>query len=127
MNEQKATFTWHYYVMALGALGAMLSASLGSVNGVITGLALSLVSLPKLPLKTLTRLGFMAAFVGLYVFGFPEPDVVREKMARQHIPMPSSEPSQAQVPLSSESSMGQASVSASSDAIEVESGESELP
>ncbi len=65
MNEQKATFTWHYYVMALGALGAMLSASLGSVNGVITGLALSLVSLPKLPLKTLTRLGFMAAFLGL--------------------------------------------------------------
>jgi hypothetical protein len=29
----------------------------------------------------------MAAFVGLYVFSFPDPDVVREKMAGQHIPM----------------------------------------
>lgn len=87
MNEQKAKFTWHYYVMASGALLAMLAGTLGSVSGVITGLSLSLVSLPRLPLKTLTRLAFMAAFVGLYVFSFPDPDVVREKMAGQHIPM----------------------------------------
>jgi len=87
MNEQKAKFTWHYYVMASGALLAMLAGSLGSINGVVTGLALSLVSLPRLPLKTLTRLAFMAAFVGLYVYAFPDPDVVREKMAGQHIPM----------------------------------------
>ncbi|VAW47556.1 hypothetical protein MNBD_GAMMA04-1072 [hydrothermal vent metagenome] len=87
MNEQKAKFTWHYYVMATGALLAMLSGTLGSVNGVITGLSLSLVSLPRLPLKTLTRLAFMAAFIGLYVFSFPDPDVVRDKMAGQHIPM----------------------------------------
>ncbi|MCF6298476.1 MAG: hypothetical protein L3J01_01200 [Thiomicrorhabdus sp.] len=87
MNEQKAKFTWHYYVMASGALLAMLAATLGSVSGVITGLSLSLVSLTRLPLKTPTRLAFMAAFVGLYVFSFPDPDVVREKMEGQHIPM----------------------------------------
>ncbi len=87
MNAQKAKFTWHYYIMASGALLAMLAGTLGSVNGVVTGLALSLVSLPRLQLKTLTRLAFMAAFVGLYVYAFPDPDVVREKMAGQHIPM----------------------------------------
>ncbi|GEM_PF-1195557 len=87
MNEQKAKFTWHYYIMASGALLAMLAGTLGSVSGVITGLSLSLVSLPRLPLKTLTRLGFMVAFVVLYVFSFPDPDVVREKMAGKHIPM----------------------------------------
>ncbi|MCF6345567.1 MAG: hypothetical protein L3J00_03755 [Thiomicrorhabdus sp.] len=87
MNEQKAKFTWHYYIMASGALLAMLAGTLGSINGVVTGLALSLVSLPRLQLKTLTRLAFMAAFVGLYVYAFPDPDVVREKMAGQHIPM----------------------------------------
>ncbi len=87
MNGQKAKFTWHYYVMASGALLAMLAGTLGSINGVVTGLALSLVSLPRLQLKTLTRLAFMAAFVGLYAYTFPDPDVVREKMAGQHIPM----------------------------------------
>lgn len=87
MNEQKAKFTWHYYVMASGALLAMLAGTLGSMSGVITGLSLSLVSLPRLPLKTLTRLAFMVAFVGLYVFAFPDPDMVRKKMAGQHIPM----------------------------------------
>jgi len=87
MNAQKAKFTWHYYIMASGALLAMLAGTLGSINGVVTGLALSLVSLPRLQLKTLTRLAFMAAFVGLYVYAFPDPDVVREKMAGQHIPM----------------------------------------
>lgn len=87
MNGQKAKFTWHYYVMASGALLAMLAGTLGSTNGVVTGLALSLVSLPRLQLKTLTRLAFMAAFVGLYAYTFPDPDVVREKMAGQHVPM----------------------------------------
>ena len=87
MNEQKAKFTWHYYVMGSGALLAMLAGTLDSFSGVITGLSLSLVSLPRLPLKTLTRLGFMAAFMVLYVFSFPSPDVVREKMAGQHVPM----------------------------------------
>ncbi len=87
MNKQKAKFTWHYYSMAAGALLAMLAGSLSALNGVITGLALCLVSFPGLPLKPFTRLGFMAAFLGLYVYSFPDADVVREKMAGQHIPM----------------------------------------
>jgi len=89
MNEQKAKFTWHYYVMAFGALLAMLAATLGSVGGIASGLALAVVSHSRLPLKLMTRFAFMTVFLGLYVFSFPDPDVVRDMMAGKHLPMTS--------------------------------------
>lgn len=80
MNEQKAKFTWHYYVMAFGALLAMLAATLGASGGIVSGLALVIISHPRIPFKSVTRILFMVIFMILYVFAFPDADVVREIM-----------------------------------------------
>lgn len=81
MNEEKAKFTWHYYVMAFGALLAMLAATLGSVGGIVSGLAIAVISHPRIPFQGLTRFVFYILFFILYVFAFPDADVVREMMA----------------------------------------------
>lgn len=81
MNQEKAKFTWHYYVMALGALMAMLSATLGSFSGIVIGLAIAIISLPRLPFQGLTRFVFYILFIILYVLAFPDADVVREMMS----------------------------------------------
>jgi len=83
MNEQKAKFTWHYYVMAFGALLAMLAATLGTIGGIVSGLAIAVISLPKLQLKGGARFVFYVLFMILYVFAFPDADVVREMMSNQ--------------------------------------------
>jgi len=83
MNEEKAKFTWHYYVMAFGALLAMLAATLGSLGGIVSGLAIAILSLPRLQFKITTRFFFYLLFMILYVFAFPEPEVVREMMNQQ--------------------------------------------
>lgn len=83
MNEQKAKFTWHYYVMAFGALLAMLAATLGSLGGIVSGLAIAVLSHPKIQFQGLTRFVFYALFIILYVFAFPDPEVVREMMSQQ--------------------------------------------
>ncbi|GKT12080.1 MAG: translocator protein [Thiomicrorhabdus sp.] len=87
MKEQKAKYSWHYYVMAMGALMAMLAGTLGSIGGIAAGLALAVVSHSALPFKTMTRFAFMIMFTGLYIFSFPDPEVVRDIMSGQHIPM----------------------------------------
>ena len=84
MKAEKAKYSWHYYVMATGALGAMLAATLGSIGGIAAGLALAVVSHSALPFKTMTRFAFMVIFTGLYIFSFPDPSVVRDLMANQH-------------------------------------------
>lgn len=81
MNEQKAKFTWHYYSMAIGALMAMLAATVGSVGGIVAGLAFAIVSHPRLPFQGIGRFVFLILFVILFVFAFPEPAVIREMMA----------------------------------------------
>lgn len=81
MNEEKAKFTWHYYFMAFGALLAMLAATLGALGGIVSGLAIAIISHPRLPFQGLTRFVFYVLFFILYVFAFPDPDVVREMMA----------------------------------------------
>lgn len=81
MNPEKAKFTWHYYVMAAGALLAMLAGTLGSMGGVVAGIAIAIVSLPKLQFQGLTRFVFYVLFLVIYVFAFPDPEVVREMMA----------------------------------------------
>ena len=82
MNEEKAKFTWHYYVMAFGALLAMLAATLGAVGGIVSGLAIAIISHPRLPFQGLTRFVFYVLFMVLYVLAFPDPDVVREMMSQ---------------------------------------------
>lgn len=82
MNQEKAKFTWHYYMMALGALLAMLGATLSSLGAVFTGLSIAIISHPKLNLSLPVRVVFYALFFALYVIAFPDPDVVREMMAK---------------------------------------------
>lgn len=81
MNEQKAKFTWHYYVMAFGALLAMLAATLGSLGGIVSGLAIAILSHPKIQFQGVGRFVFYILFMILYVFAFPDPEVVREMMS----------------------------------------------
>jgi len=87
MNEQKAKFTWHYYVMAFGALLAMLAATLGTLGGIVSGLAIAILSHPKLQFQGVGRFVFYILFMILYVFAFPEPEVVREMMSNAQNPV----------------------------------------
>ena len=80
MNEQKAKFTWHYYMMALGALLAMLATTVGSVGGIVSGLAIAVISHPVLNLSMPIRVLFYALFLVLYGMAFPDPEVIREMM-----------------------------------------------
>ncbi|WP_321323833.1 hypothetical protein [Thiomicrorhabdus sp.] len=80
MNEKKAKFTWHYYVMAFGALLAMLAATLGTLGGIVSGLAIAIISHPKIQFQGVARFVFYVLFMILYVFAFPDADVVREMM-----------------------------------------------
>ncbi|WP_319381718.1 hypothetical protein [Thiomicrorhabdus sp.] len=81
MSTEKAMFTWHYYFMALGALLAMLAATLGAWGGIVSGLAFAIVSHPRLRFQGLGRFVFLVLFAVIYVFAFPDPAVVREMMA----------------------------------------------
>ena len=83
MNQEKAKFTWHYYMMAAGALLAMLAATLGAIGGIAAGVAVAIISLPKLQFQGLTRIVFYILFIVIYVFAFPDPSVVREMMATE--------------------------------------------
>ncbi|CAN8139142.1 conserved hypothetical protein [uncultured Thiomicrorhabdus sp.] len=82
MNQAKAKFTWHYYVMAFGALLAMLAATLGAWGGVVSGLAIAVLSHPKIQFQGVGRFVFYAIFLVIYVFAFPDPEVVREMMSQ---------------------------------------------
>jgi len=46
VNTEKAKFTWHYYLMALGALMVMLAATLSAWSAVVVALAFSLLTHP---------------------------------------------------------------------------------
>lgn len=87
MNAQKAKFTWHYYVMAVGALLAMLAATLSTMGGVVSGLAIAIISHPKIPFKGVSRWVFLTLFAILYVFAFPDPEVIREMMTESNQPL----------------------------------------
>lgn len=80
MQQAKAKFTWHYYAMALGVLLALMAATLSAWGSVVSALSFSIVSHPRLQFKGLTRFFFLAAFSILYIFAFPEADVVRAMM-----------------------------------------------
>ncbi|MBN2865819.1 MAG: hypothetical protein JXK16_07415 [Thiotrichales bacterium] len=81
MKEEKAKFTWHYYGMALGALMAMLAGTLGSVGGIVSGVAFAILCHPVIKFQGVGRFIFLILFMILYVFAFPDADVVREMMS----------------------------------------------
>lgn len=83
MQKPKPKFTWHYYLMAFGALLAMLAATLSAFGGIVAGLAIAVISHPRLRFQGLTRWVFVVLFMLIYIVAFPDPDVVREMMAKQ--------------------------------------------
>ena len=80
MKEEKAKFTWHYYGMAFGALMAMLAATLGSAGGIVSAIAFGVLCHPVIKFQGVGRFIFLILFAILYVFAFPDADVVREMM-----------------------------------------------
>ena len=82
MNQPRPKFTWHYYLMALGALLAMLAATLSAVGGIVAGLAIMVISHPKLQFQGLARWVFFVLFMLIYIVSFPDPEVIREMMAQ---------------------------------------------
>lgn len=81
MKQEKAKFTWHYYGMATGALLAMLAGTVGSTGGIVSGIAFAILCHPVIKFKGVGRFVFLTLFMILYVFAFPDPDVVREMMS----------------------------------------------
>lgn len=83
MSQPRPKFTWHYYLMAFGALLAMLAATLSAVGGIVSGIAIMVVSHPRLQFQGLARGVFVVLFLIIYVIAFPDPEVVRQMMAME--------------------------------------------
>ncbi len=86
MSSKKPKFTWHYYSMAFGALGAMLAATLSAWSALFCAIGFALLSHPVLPFKSLTRTVFLVMFLILYVFAFPDANVVQDMMSATPTP-----------------------------------------
>lgn len=82
MSQPRPKFTWHYYLMAFGALLAMLAATLSAVGGIVSGLAIAIISHPRLQFQGLARGVFVVLFLLLYAISFPDPEVIRQMMAQ---------------------------------------------
>jgi hypothetical protein len=82
-SSPKAKFTWHYYLMAFGALMAMLAATLASWSGVVSALSFVVMSHPVVKLPGIGRFIMLVIFAVLYVFSFPDPSVVKEMMSNE--------------------------------------------
>lgn len=81
MSKERLKFTWHYYGMALGVLGALLGATLSAWGAVVSGVSFAILCHPLLRFQGVTRFVFLILFIILYLFAFPDPEVVREMMA----------------------------------------------
>jgi len=77
VKAEKAKFTWHYYGMAVGALMAMLAGTVGSTGGIVSGIAFAILCHAVIKFQGVGRFLFLILFAILYVFAFPEPDVIR--------------------------------------------------
>ena len=82
MSQPRPKFTWHYYLMAFGALLAMLAATLSAVGGIVSGVAIMIISHPRLQFQGLARGVFVVLFLAIYAISFPDPEVIREMMAQ---------------------------------------------
>jgi len=78
---KKAKFTWHYYLMAFGALMAMLAATLSAWSGVVSALSFIVMSHPVVKLPGIGRFVMLILFAVFFIFAFPDPSVVQEMMS----------------------------------------------
>jgi len=79
--KPKAKFTWHYYLMAFGALMAMLAATVSATSGVVSALAFVIMSHPVVKLPGIGRFVMLIIFAVFFIFAFPDPSVVQEMMS----------------------------------------------
>ncbi len=80
MQKERPPFTWHYYVMAVGVLFALMAATLGAWGSFVSGLGFAILAHPVVRFSGPTRTVFLLVFAVMYVFAFPDPDVVRAVM-----------------------------------------------
>lgn len=80
MQKERQPFTWHYYVMALGALAALMAGTLGAWSSVVSAVAFAILAHPVIRFSGPTRTVLLLVFAVMYVFAFPDADSVRDLM-----------------------------------------------
>jgi hypothetical protein len=80
MDKPRPPFTWHYYVMGLGALALLMALTLGAWGSAVSALGFAVLAHPHLQFSGPTRTVFLLIFVAMYVFAFPDADSVRAIM-----------------------------------------------
>ncbi len=83
-KQARPPFTWHYYLMALGILMALLALTLSAWGSAIAAVGFAFVFLPNLLFKFHTRIILAILFAVVYVMGFPPAEVVIEMMNTGH-------------------------------------------
>lgn len=81
MNPPKAKFTWHYYLMAFGALMGLMALTLSAWSAAVSALGFMIFTLPAVQFKAPTRFIILALFAAFYYTAFPDASVVQEMMA----------------------------------------------
>ncbi|SFR50723.1 hypothetical protein [Thiomicrospira sp. ALE5] len=79
-NSPKPKFTWHYYMMGLGAFASLVALTLVAWSALASAVAFMIVSHPVLRLTGALRLVFLVLFAVMYVFSFPSMEIIQAKM-----------------------------------------------
>lgn len=82
MQPPKPKFTWHYYMMGLGAFAGLIAISLLAWSALVSAIAFCIVAHPVLRLTAALRLVFLVVFAVMYVFSFPSIEVIQAHMMR---------------------------------------------
>lgn len=80
-NKSRPPMTWHYYSMALGALGAIVAAPLAAWGAVMSGVGFAVLSHPVIGFSAPVRVLFLLVFAAMFVFAFPDAEVVKVMLA----------------------------------------------
>lgn len=81
MEKERIPFTWHYYVMGLGAVGLFLALTLLAWGSAMSSLGFIILAHPMIRFSGPTRTVFLLLFALMYGFAFPDADAVRALMA----------------------------------------------
>ncbi|AEG31438.1 hypothetical protein [Thiomicrospira cyclica] len=81
-HTPKPKFTWHYYMMGLGAFASLIAVSLLAWSALVSAVAFIIVAHPVLRLTGALRLVFLVVFAVMYVFSFPSIEVIQAQMMR---------------------------------------------
>lgn len=76
-TNSRPPMTWHYYSMALGALGAIVAAPLAAWGAVMSGIGFAVLSHPVIGFSMPVRVVFLLIFAAMFVFAFPDAEFVK--------------------------------------------------